>query len=227
MAITQKVFVLNSFGDGSLERRTRTNSSGKSSDRWSVSVDAKPLKIEFDTKTLGANVALTITNHLKARVAGIAAQAAETTQLKRKYAGHALSGLSPWAVKRYAGGKLGFTPPNQSSRLFNDSGRFVRGITAAPTRDNNWVINVAANRLNAAHLGSEGVLKSMVDRLRMYVPEFGSASLLVGVPEVSVAINKAINAIYANRPKGQALREFIKEAAKVALQEIGKSGDDT
>lgn len=225
MPITQKVFQLNSFGDGSLERRTRTSSSGRSSDRWSVTVDAKPLKLDFDTKTLGAGVALKISSYLRDRIANIDATASESTQVKRKHAATAFASGKRWAMKRYAGGRIGGMTPNKSPRLFNDSGRFVRSIVARPTRDNNWVINVAANRFNAAQLGSESALVRIVDRLREFVPEFGSAARLAGVAEISTEIQKSVNALFANRPKGEQFRKFAQEALKVALQEISKTED--
>ena len=179
MPVTQTVVKLNDFGTGAFERRTRVNSSGDSSDRYTASINAKPLQLDFDPKALGAGVASTITEHLRNRISEISANASPSTQLKRKYAGHALSNAAPWALKRYAGGRTGIKPPNQSSRLFNDSGRLVSSLIAQPTRDNNWVINVAANRLK---LESESATITMIDRLRQFVPEFGSASLLLSPP---------------------------------------------
>lgn len=224
MAITQKIAVLNDFGDGTLERRTRTSSSGKSSDRWSVTIDAKPITLDFDTKTLGAGIAQAISEHLQRRVSEIGAVASASTQLQRKYAETAFASGKSWATKRYSGGRIGAMTPNQSPRLFNDSGRFVRGIVARPTRDNNWVINVPANRLNAAQLGSENALVSIVNLLRRYVPEFGSASALLGVPEIQQAVRGAVQSIRADR-RLKKLREFTKELSKVALEELSKAED--
>lgn len=223
--ITQKTVVLNSFGDGSLERRTRTNARGKSSDRYTVTIDAKPLVLDFDTKTLGRGLANTITAHLQKRVSEIGALASAQTQLNRKYAETALSKGKPWASKRYSGGRIGTMTPNQSPRLFNDSGRFVKGIVAGPTKDNNWVINVPANRLNASQLGSENALKDIVNRLRQYVPEFGSASELVRIPAIQQAISKAAEAIHVkeNEQRFRKLREFTQELVKVTLEETAKA----
>lgn len=224
---TQKTVILNSFGDGSLERRTRTSASGKSSDRWTVTIDANPLVLDFDTKTLGKGVAETITEHLRKRVSDIGAVASAATQLQRKYAANALSNGKRWATKRYAGGRIGAMSPNQTPRLFNDSGRFVRGIVASPTRDNNWVVNLPANRLNATQLGSETALKNIVNLLRRYVPEFGSATALVDVPEIQRAIGNAIKTVRVKHvdPRLQKLREFTKELTKVALEELSKAED--
>jgi hypothetical protein len=219
---TQTVTILNDFGSGSLERRTRTSSSGKTSDRWSVTLDAKPIALDFDTKTLGRGLADTIADHLRRRGANIGAAPSTSTQLSPKYAANAFARGEPSAIRRYSGGKTGATPPNQSPRLFNDSGRFARGIAVGPTRDNNWVINVPANRLNATYLGSENALRDIVNRLRQHVPEFGSAADLVKVPEVRHAIDTAASDIRRER-RQRAVRDFTKELTKVTLEEIAKS----
>lgn len=223
----QTTVTLNDFGSGTLERRTRTSASGKSSDRWSVTLDAKPLSFTFDTKALGRGVADTIAAHLRKRVSEIGAVASPSTQLKRKYAENALARGESWAVRRYSGGRTGTTPPNQSPRLFNDSGRFARGIAVGPTRDNNWVINVPANRLNATQLGGENALRDIVNKLRQYVPEFGSAIDLVQVPEVRRAIHGALDNLRgkARDARLHGLREFTKELTKVTIEEIGRNED--
>lgn len=221
MPVRQTTVKLSDFGDGSFERRTRTTGSG-SSDRYSATIEAKPVVLEFDPKALGAKVATAITEHLRQRISGISADAAPSTQLKRKYASAALMRGEHWAVKRYAGGKTGPTPPNQTSRLFNDSGRFVRGLIARPTRDNNWVINVAANRLR---LENEGATMRMVDRLRQFVPEFGSGAALLGVTAIQVAIRETSQAIIAGSAKGKELGKFLQEVSKVALDALAKQED--
>ena len=230
MPITQKTVILNAFGTGSLERRTRTSASGKASDRWTVTLDAAPLELDFDTKALGKGPAEAIAAHLRARISDIGAEAAPSTQLKRKYAATALTAGKAWAHKRYAGGRIGTTPPNQTPRLFNDSGRFVKGLVANATRDNNWVINVAANRLNAALLGGESVLINIVNRLRAFVPEFGSAADTVRVPAVRRAIAAAAKGIVAKQRPGEkgfaeSLREGTKELIKVAIQEFARTSE--
>ena len=222
MPIRQKVTVLNDFSSGSLERRTRTSASGKSKDRWSVTLDAKPLALDFDTKRLGKGPAEAIAAHLRARVAGISMDASASTQLKRKYAATAIAAGKTWANKRYAGGRIGAMAPNQSSRLFNDSGRFAKSIVAGATRDNNWVINVAANRLNATLLGGEGALVSLVNRLRVFVPEFGAAAEIVKVPSVRAAIADAVRSIVKPTAGSSKLRELTKELVKMTIQEITK-----
>jgi hypothetical protein len=204
-----------------LERRTRTLASGKTADRYTVTLDSKPLSLDFDTKTLGAPVAQAITDHLRQRLSEIGATASPATLKARKAEQVAFEKGKPWAVKRFSGGKIGPTPPNQSTRIGFDSGRLANGLVANPTKDNNWVINVPANRLNAASLGSDAAVMRVLDRLRQFVPEFGSASALTTVLSVRRAIKEASAAI-TQKSRGKAISKYVGEAFKVVLQELAK-----
>lgn len=219
MAARTKIFTLNVFDGGSLERRRRVSSNRIGGDRWSVTLDANPLALDFDTKTLGRGVAQEISAHLQRRVSAIGATASKATLKKREQAAKALATGETWATRRYAGGRVGAMVPNQSDRMFNDSGRFVRGITANPTRGNDWVINVPANRLNATMLGGESALVSIVDKLRQYVPEFGSAMELMTVPAIRQAIKDASAAI-VEKSRARAFGKFAGDVLKIALKEL-------
>lgn len=219
MAGRSTTVILNQFGGGALERRTRTLASGKSADRYTVTLDAQALALDFDTKTLGAGVAQAITDHLRQRLSEIGADASPATLRARKTEETAFKAGKPWAVKRFSGGRTGVTPPNQSTRIGNDSGRLANGIVANPTKDNNWIINAPANRLNAQSLGSEAALIRVVNRLREFVPEFGSASELTTVLSVRRAIKDAAGAI-TKKARGGAFGKFAGEAFKVVLKEL-------
>ncbi len=218
---TKTTVVLNDFGGGALQRRSATSASGKTTDRYTVTLDAAPLALNFDTKSLGAGVAQAITEHLQKSVGAIGASASPATLKARESAERAFKAGKPWAMKRYAGGRTGPMEPNQSDRLFNDSGRFVNGITANPTKDNNWVVNVPANRLNASLLGGENALIRMVDRLRQFVPEFGSASGLMSVLSVRRAIKDATSAIVQKR-RSSAFGKFAGDVFKTVLKELAR-----
>lgn len=220
MAITQKVHVLNDFG---LERRERTTSRGTKA-RYTVSIQAEPLVHVFDTKSLGAGPAAAIAEHLRERVRGIGAEAAPSTLLHRKYAATAATSGKRWAARRYAGGRIGAMAPNQSSRLFNDSGRLVKSIVAGPTRDENWVINVAANRFDPKTFrdGEAGVSR-MHDLLRQHVPEFGDSAALLQVPAVRRAIGESVDTIFRKAIGRQyadatSLRAAVRQAQLDALK---------
>lgn len=222
MPVTQRMIAINDFG---LARRERTSASGKTSNRYTVSIEAEPLVHTFDTKRLGRAPALAIAEHLKERIKAIGAVAAPSTQLERKYAATALNAGKAWANKRYAGGRIGTMAPNQSHRLFNDSGRFVAGIVAAPTRDENWVINVPANRLDPRTFrdGEAGVVR-MVALLREYVPEFGDATKLIRVPEVRRAIIDSLDTVLARGDRAYQRNTKLRAALRQSQLEALKQG---
>ncbi len=222
--VSQRVVVINDMG---LERRERTTSTGTTS-RFTVSIKAEPLVHVFDPKTLGMGPAMAIAEHLRERVASIGATASPSTQLARKYAATAFAAGKSYATNRYAGGRIGAMAPNQSPRAFNDSGRFAKSIVAAPTRDNNWVVNVAANRLDPSTFrdGEAGVNRIFV-QLRQYVPEFGDASQLLTVPGVRSAIGESIDAIFirgiGSRYTGN--RDFRAQVRRAQLDALRKGFD--
>lgn len=195
MSITQRTVAINDFG---LARRERTTSAGTSV-RYTVSIEADPLLHVFDAKRLGAGPAMAIAEHLQTRIGAIGVTASPSTLLKRKYARSAMERGARWATKRYSGGKIGTLQPDQSDKLFNDSSRLVKGLIAKPTRDNQWVINVAANRLDPSTFedGEAGLVR-MVARLRELVPEFGDANALAGVPVVRQAIGESVDYIFVS-----------------------------
>lgn len=197
MAVSQRTIVLNDFG---LVRHERTTSTGTTA-RRAVTIDATPLVHVFDAKILGAGPAQAIAEHLRERIGAISAPAAEATILRRKAAALALSRGASWAQRRYSGGRTGATPPEPAAdKLFNDSGRLRNGIVAGPTRDNQWQINVPANRFDpSTFTGGESALIAMYNRLREYVPELGDANRLAIVPAVRQAIGESIDAIYVGR----------------------------
>jgi len=217
--VSSTTVILNEFGGGSLQRRTRTTASGKTSDRYTITIDAEPFGLNFDTKQLGSGVAQAIANHLRTRISEIGAQASPATLRARKNAETAFSAGKQWAMRRYAGGRTGATPPNQSTRIGNDSGRLANGIVANPTKDNNWVINVPANRLNAQFLGSEEALLRVIERIRQYVPEFGSAHEMTTVLSVRRAMKDAVKAIHT-KTRTSRLREFGKGLIQTVLREV-------
>jgi hypothetical protein len=154
---------------------TRRSKTGKV--RHSIRIDAEPIIIDQDPKRLGKPVAEQIANHYRERVRGIAATASAATIKARKVAAKAFAEGKAWALKRYAGGRTGALPPNQSTALFNDSGRFANTIVAG-FGENAWRINVAANRLNSETVGQSSVDR-IWNRLVSLIPEFGNAALLM------------------------------------------------
>ncbi len=105
----------------------------------------------------------------------------------RKQSAH---GDRNWVERRYAGGKMGPMAPDQSDRLFNDSGRMAASI-ASTAKDGGFTVNVAANRLSA----DTGAMTKIIARLVELVPEFGNAALLMDDLTVRRAVQQSIEAM--------------------------------
>jgi hypothetical protein len=149
------------------ERRSR---SGKV--RRTIRIDAEPMTINVDPKMLGQPIANAIAHHFRERIRGITEKASPATIRMRQTAAKAFAAGEAWALKRYSGGRTGAKPPNQSDRLFNDSGRFADSIAANASSDGAWRVNVAGNRLD------DSFADRIWNRLVQLVPEFANLSLL-------------------------------------------------
>lgn len=190
----------------------RTSKTGKQ--RVTVVVKSEPVIFQTDPKQLGQPVALAIARHFQERIKGITAVAAPATIKAREAAAKAVSEGKQWALKRYAGGRTGLKQPNQSNRLFNDSGRFAESITATASRDGAWRVNVAANRLNPDTLtGGMAALQRIIQRLGELVPEIANPALLMQNDILKRTIDKAMeNAIQVARARTTTLTlEVAKE----------------
>lgn len=167
-----RVLVIN---PGLEERTTRTGRR-----RFAVRIDAEPILINNDPKSLGQPVADAIANHFRQRIRTLAEKASPATIRARAAAAKAFAEGKAWAVKRYGGGRIGSIPPNQSDRVFNDSGRMADSIVANASSDGSWRINMAANRLDpdTASGGTAGVFR-IWKRLLQLIPEFGDPAQLM------------------------------------------------
>lgn len=196
MAITQDVVVLNDMGASSLSSRTRTTSSGDASVRYSIEMRADPILHDFNQENLGQGPAQAIRDLLSRKMKAIGVAAADSTALRRANAAVGLAAGVPSYVARYSGGKIGLKPPRTTDpqNLFNDSGRFADGMAVRfnPT-DNNFTINVPANRLDPRTFGGgEAALVRMWQRLVALVPEFKGGTEVLKHPEVVNAIGEAV-----------------------------------
>jgi hypothetical protein len=208
--ITQKTVVLNEFG---LAERQRTNAAGRTSARWTVQIKADKLPLLFDAKKLGQGPAEAIVRVLQEKIRGIDETVTPATQFYRQRALQQFREGVPWAKRRYGGL---YIPPNasivalpgatgkRSNRLppmepgatspsfWRDSGRFIQGLVVRPTRNNEWVVNVPANRLDPVTFnGGREALLVQVERLQKLVPELGDAAALEKNLEVRQAIGDA------------------------------------
>lgn len=186
---------------------TRQRKSGK--EYTTIDVRSESLVHNLDAKQLGAPVAVAIAQHIRDRIIGIAARAAQSTLDRRARA--AKEPNLPSSAARYSGGRTGATPPNQSDRLFNDSGRLAQSIAARAAGDS-FVVNVAANRLDRGTFGRG--FDAMLQKLAQYVPEIANPRALLD----SIPIRKALKEAQAGIIKKQAASlEALSDARARAL----------
>lgn len=195
----EDVFVLNA----GLEQRT--SKTGKQ--RFVAVVKSEPIYVNTDPKQLGGEIAVAIAKHLREQVKGISARASDATLRARKAAEKAFKAGEPWALKRYGGGKMGSKPPNQSDRMFNDSGRMAESITANASKDGVWRVNMAANRLS----GSPASVQRIYAKLVELVPGFKNIGEIMKSNDVLAAMV---------RTKEKMIRKGKMQSGKTALDVI-------
>lgn len=178
------VMVINDYG---LTRRDRLTKSGSTRSRYTVTIKSEPLVADIDPRRLTKAPAEAIAKHFRESIERISAPAAPATIAARKRAAKAFADGKSWATRRYSGGRIGAMAPNQSDRLFNDSGRFAKSIAVGAIRDG-WVVNVAANRLDSK-TASEAAIARMFELLKQHVPGWGDPAELGNVLSVRKAVN--------------------------------------
>ncbi len=218
--------VLNDFGELT-KRQSKKKDGSLGAVRYSATIDASPVVTRFDAKMLGKGPAQAIAKHLRERVSGISAEASPATLKIRANDAKRLTGSlggersgpvkqSEWLRQRYAPVKKSAAPPNQSTKLFNDSGRLAKGISVGAVKGNAWIINVPATRFNPTTLnGGEAALVKIYARLLELVPEFGDARKLRDVLSVRRAIKEATPLI-----DPRLVKDLKKAAGKFFGQEI-------
>lgn len=146
---------------------------------------------DLDDTLLGATLADAYASRIQQQLLGISQRAKDSTLAFRAKAAALFAGggteegrkatsttkIGSWTMdmsgagvmKRYAGGRTGAKAPNQSDKLFNDSGRLRESVVVMQNRtDNTFTVNVAANRLNPAQFGNG--FDAMVSKLIELVP---------------------------------------------------------
>lgn len=162
----------------------RTTAGGK--ERVVIIVHARPLIHTFDAKRLGKGPAHAIAEHFRRRISELSEAAAPATIKARQVAARAFAANKPWALARYAGGRIGPMAPAQSDRIGTDSGRMAKSITANASGDA-WRVNVAANRLSPGLIGIQAV-QAIFAKLVSLIPELADPRELLTVLQVRKAI---------------------------------------
>jgi len=188
-----EIEVINSLaaGDISLTERRGTLASGaQRKARYTMELKSEPLLFELDELNLGNKLAEAWRDRIRDNVIGIAVPASKATQAMRKKAKAAFSAGAGWAMKRYSGGRMASLEPDQSDKLFNDSGRLADGIHVRPNlTDSSYTVNFPANRFNPTLFGAG--YEAMVARFVSLVPMLDPKRAL-GDPAIEEAIKEGL-----------------------------------
>lgn len=201
------------LGAANMRERTRTLKSGEKRSKYTVEITGDSIVANFDPRAWGKPLADAIAEFLRERISGITAVASAGALAARARAKKAFEAGRPWAMKQYAGGKIGAMPPAQTDRKFNDSGRLAASIVVAPNeKDGAFTINMAANRFKPELVkgGAAGVTR-IFESLKQYVPELGDVSKLMDSIPIRNAMKQTIadnlfKAVTAANVKAEELR---------------------
>lgn len=188
------VEVINSWSDGdiTLAARRGTLASGKQrKPRYTFEIKSEPLLFDLNELALGGKLAEVWAQRIRDNIQGIAVPVSKATEAMRKKAAAAFAAGAGWATKRYAGGRIGAMPPNQSDKLFNDSGRLAAGIHVRQNlTDASYTVNVPANRMNRESFGAG--YDAMVDKFVSLVPMLDPKKAL-GDPAIERAVKESVD----------------------------------
>lgn len=168
----------------------RRGAVSRGKERTTIEIISEPLLFDLDELALGQKPALAIQDALKRGVQAITEFASAATIARRKAA--ADNPNTPSVARRYSGGRTGFKPPNQTARLFNDSGRLAEGFFVRENKeDRAWTVNTPANRLDPSTFTGSG-FERMLDRLRSLVPILQDARALLADKGFNAAVSEAV-----------------------------------
>lgn len=194
---TQDVVVLNDFSGVTYEQRTRTSPSGKTSVRYSLSVEAEPLLNNLDGVYLGTEPAAAIRDLLEMQTRDIGEFAKKATIDKRKAALNAYHKGKSWAIARYSGGRTGPMYPMaaDTKRIGLDSGRLAAGWYVMQNAvEQSFSINVPANRFEPSTWGGS------IASLNLWVSRFVSLIPALREPKSILENDKFIRAVGRSKP---------------------------
>lgn len=211
--------------------RQRTSSSGTKS-RFTLTVKSEPISHTLDEVALGALPAKALRDVLSEQIKAISQPVSAGTSLARKYQRTGYAAGKPWATRRFSGGKTGATPPTDSDRMFNNSGRLADGlfIRLNPS-EHEYTVNVPANRLDPSTFKGT-TFTAMLEKLRELVPGLANPAELAGDPRVQDAVLKTLKDLLIKKQKEgyKATDELLKEGLEIAKQlyDVGEilNGDE-
>ena len=200
--------------------KSSTSKSGKQ--RFHIKVEAETLAFDLSTARLAKPIADAIAHHIREKIRAISTTASPATQAARKVAAKAFAEGKQWAMKRYSGGRMGPRAPNQSDRMFNDSGRFIESIVAQPASDGTYRINVAGNRLDPdTASGGAAAVGRIWARLVQLVPEIQDVGRIMASDDVLRAQTRAVQGMILKMKKNSG--EGMLGLAKAGLETASRA----
>jgi hypothetical protein len=188
------VEVINSWSEGDITlaaRRGTLASGAQRKPRYTIEVRSEPLLFDLNELSLGGKLAEVWAQRIRDNINGIAVRASDATIAMREKAAAAFQSGAGWARKRYAGGRIGAMAPNQSDKLFNDSGRTAAGVHVRQNlTDASYSVNLPANRFNREGFGAG--YDAMVARFVSLVPMLDPKKA-AGDPQIEAAIKESVN----------------------------------
>jgi hypothetical protein len=214
------VEVINSWSDGDITlaaRRGTLASGAQRKARYSIEIRSEPLLFELNELNLGGELAAAWAQRIRDNIQGIAVPASKATQAMRAKAVDALAAGASWAVKRYSGGRMGTRAPNQSDKLFYDSGRLAEGVHLRQNlTDSSYTLNVPSNRLNREQFGRG--YDEMVTRLVELAPMLDPRKAL-GDPVIEKAIKESV-ATMISKAESRAEAAIQRSLAKLRAERV-------
>ena len=220
-----ELFNLEQYGSGSIRsRRGKLRSDGTyGKPRFTIEVTSEPIQFLIDSVEIGKEPAEAIGEAIRTEIQNISETASKGTLNRRKQAAKDFEKGAAWAQARYSGGVIGPMAPNQSDRLFNDSGRLARSIKATLNRtDKSWTVNVASNRLNPTGFDPFSKFDAMVQKLKSLVPIIGDPRKVMSHPKVEQAMRSTLESAIAKTASLKSdLRRAQLRTLKMAASLIG------
>lgn len=206
--------------------KERTRASGAKRVTWEVS--GEPLLFNLDEHTLGAPIAEALAEAFREQLNSSTEQAKPLTQTARQRAATAFADGKRWAQKKYSGGRIGPMAPNQSTKRGTDSGRLARSIAArwVPSIQN-FVVNVAANRLTADFRASAQGQAFMAWLGRLLAPALQSETVNKGIGKaLGLTVQQVKDARAALRKQIADNLRALADAGRGLGAELNDMGDE-
>lgn len=138
-----------------------------------IEVHSEPIAVCLDETAVARFIAEAYAKQVREQTKQIGETVKPSTAKARRVVEKAFAAGKGYALKQYAGGRIGVTPPNNTNQSFNHSGRLADSIVAQLRgKDDSaeWVINYAANRWDIKHWGDAAKMEAAFRKWVSLVP---------------------------------------------------------